>query len=231
MNASFELEAQVRNDSGKGASRRLRREGKVPAIMYGGGQPPVSLMLEQDAVRHSLENEAFYSHILTINVDGSPVQAVLKDLQRHSYRPIIQHMDLQRISETEELRMHIPLHFIGEAVAPGVKLGGGIISHLVSDVEVSCLPRHLPEYLEVDVSNLQLNQTLHLSDIRLPEGVRIIALTHGPEHDLPVVSIHIPRAAVEAEVVAAPAAEAEAAAAPAAAEAKQEGGEAKGGKG
>lgn len=220
MNVSFELNAQVRHDSGKGASRRLRRDGKVPAIMYGGGQKPMSLALDQDAVRHSLENEAFYSHILTVNVDGQPVQAVLKDLQRHSYRPIILHMDLQRISETEELRMHVPLHFIGEAVAPGVKLGGGIISHLVTDVEVICLPRHLPEFLEVDVSNLQLNETLHLSDIKLPEGVKIIALTHGPEHDLPVVSVHVPRAAVEAE--AAPAAEAAAApAAPAAGETKQ----------
>ncbi|MBK8163738.1 MAG: 50S ribosomal protein L25/general stress protein Ctc [Gammaproteobacteria bacterium] len=226
MNVSFELNAQVRHDSGKGASRRLRREGKVPAIMYGSGQQPVSLVLDHDAVRHSLENEAFYSHILTVNVDGQAVQAVLKDLQRHSYRPIIMHMDLQRISETEELRMHVPLHFIGEASAPGVKLGGGIVSHLVTDVEVTCLPRHLPEYLEVDVSSLQLNETLHLSDIKLPEGVRIIALTHGAEHDLPVVSIHVPRAAVEAE--AAPAAEA--VAAPAAGEAKQEG-EAKGGKG
>jgi large subunit ribosomal protein L25 len=226
MNVSFELNAQVRHDSGKGASRRLRREGKVPAIMYGSGQQPVSLVLDHDAVRHSLENEAFYSHILTVNVDGQAVQAVLKDLQRHSYRPIIMHMDLQRISETEELRMHVPLHFIGEASAPGVKLGGGIVSHLVTDVEVTCLPRHLPEYLEVDVSSLQLNETLHLSDIKLPEGVRIIALTHGTEHDLPVVSIHVPRAAVEAE--AAPAAEA--VAAPAAGEAKQEG-EAKGGKG
>lgn len=220
MNVSFELNAQVRHESGKGASRRLRRDGKVPAIMYGGGQKPLSLALEQDAVRHSLENEAFYSHILTVNVDGQPVQAVLKDLQRHSYRPIILHMDLQRISETEELRMHVPLHFIGEAIAPGVKLGGGIISHLVTDVEVSCLPRDLPEYLEVDVSALQLNETLHLSDIRLPEGVKIIALTHGPEHDLPVVSIHVPRAAVEAETAPA-AAEA---AAPATGEAKQEGG-------
>jgi len=220
MNVSFELNAQVRHDSGKGASRRLRRDGKVPAIMYGGGQKPMSLALDQDAVRHSLENEAFYSHILTVNVDGQPVQAVLKDLQRHSYRPIILHMDLQRISETEELRMHVPLHFIGEAVAPGVKLGGGIISHLVTDAEVICLPKHLPEFLEVDVSNLQLNETLHLSDIKLPEGVKIIALTHGPEHDLPVVSVHVPRAAVEAE--AAPAAEAAAApAAPAAGEAKQ----------
>lgn len=216
MNVSFELNAQVRHDSGRGASRRLRRDGKVPAIMYGGGQKPMSLALDQDAVRHSLENEAFYSHILTVNIDGQPVQAVLKDLQRHSYRPIILHMDLQRISETEELRMHVPLHFIGEAVAPGVKLGGGIISHLVTDVEVSCLPKYLPEFLEVDVSNLQLNETLHLSDIKLPEGVKIIALTHGPEHDLPVVSVHVPRAAVEAE--AAPAAEA--AAAPAAGEAK-----------
>ncbi|MCC6301364.1 MAG: 50S ribosomal protein L25/general stress protein Ctc [Gammaproteobacteria bacterium] len=220
MSVSFELNAQVRHESGKGASRRLRREGKVPAIMYGGGQKPLSLVLEQDAVRHSLENEAFYSHILTVNVDGQAVQAVLKDLQRHSYRPIILHMDLQRISETEELRMHVPLHFIGEAVAPGVKLGGGIISHLVTDVEVSCLPRYLPEYLEVDVSGLQLNETLHLSDIKLPEGVKIIALTHGPEHDLSVVSVHVPRAAVEAETASV----AEAAAVPTAGEAKQEGG-------
>lgn len=220
MSVSFELSAQVRHESGKGASRRLRREGKVPAIMYGGGQKPLSLVLEQDAVRHSLENEAFYSHILTVNVDGQAVQAVLKDLQRHSYRPIILHMDLQRISETEELRMHVPLHFIGEAVAPGVKLGGGIISHLVTDVEVSCLPRYLPEYLEVDVSGLQLNETLHLSDIKLPEGVKIIALTHGPEHDLSVVSVHVPRAAVEAEAASV----AEAAAVPTAGEAKQEGG-------
>lgn len=226
MSISFELNAQVRHDSGKGASRRLRREGKVPAILYGGGQEPVALVLEQDPVRHSLENEAFYSHILTVNVDGQAVQAVLKDLQRHSYRPIILHMDLQRISETEELRMHVPLHFIGEAVAPGVKLSGGIFSHLETDVEISCLPRHLPEYLEVDVSNMQLNEALHLSDIKLPEGVRIIALSHGVEHDLPVVSIHIPRAAAEPE--AAPVAAAEAAAP---AEGKQEGGETKGGKG
>lgn len=216
MRVSFELNAQVRHDSGKGASRRLRREGKIPAIMYGGGQNPMSLALDQDAVRHSLENEAFYSHILTINVDGQTVQAVLKDLQRHSYRPIVLHMDLQRISESEELRMHVPLHFIGEAVAPGVKLGGGIVSHLVTDAEISCLPKDLPEYLEVDVSNLQLNETLHLSDIKLPAGVKLIALVHGIEHDLPVVSIHIPRAAVEA--AAAPAAP------EAAPEAKQEGG-------
>ncbi len=217
MKVSFELNAQVRHDCGKGASRRLRREGKVPAVMYGGGQQPMSLTLEQNAVRHSLENEAFYSHILTINIDGQPVQAVLKDLQRHSYRPVLLHMDLQRISETEELRMHVPLHFTGEAAAPGVKLGGGIISHLVTDVEVICLPKHLPEYLQVDVSNLQLNETLHLSDIELPEGVKIIALTHGAEHDLPVVSVHVPRAAVEAE--AAPTTEA--AATPAAGETKQ----------
>lgn len=227
MSISFELNAQVRHDTGKGASRRLRREGKVPAIMYGGGQEPMGMVLDQDAVRHSLENEAFYSHILTVNVDGQAVQAVLKDLQRHSYRPIILHMDLQRISETEELRMHVPLHFIGEAVAPGFKLSGGIFSHLETDVEISCLPRHLPEYLAVDVSNLQLNETLHLSDIKLPEGVRILALAHGAEHNLPVVSIHIPRAAVEVEV-AAPAAAPEAAAAEGS---KQEGGETKGGKG
>ncbi len=197
MKVSFELNAEVRNDLGKGASRRLRRSGKLPAILYGGGEDPLPLLLDHDAVMHKLEHEAFYSHILTVTVDGKAVKAVLKDLQRHPYKPGVLHMDLQRINESEKLRMQVPLHFIGEDVAPGVKQAGGVISHLVTEVEITCLPGNLPEYIEVDVSALEVNESLHLSDIPLPEGVELVQLTHGPEHDLPVVSIHLPRGAAE----------------------------------
>ena len=207
MKVSFELDAEVRNDLGKGASRRLRRRGKLPAILYGGGEAPLPLQLDHDAVMHKLEHEAFYSHILTVRVDGQEVKAVLKDLQRHPYKPAVLHMDLQRISETEKLRMHVPLHFVGEDVAPGVKQQGGIISHLVTEVEITCLPKHLPEYIEVDVSNLKVNESLHLSDLALPEGVELVELMQGPEHDLPVVSIHLPRGAVEESEEESPAGE------------------------
>ena len=165
MAISFELQATVRNDAGKGASRRLRREGKVPAILYGAGDAPLMLSLEHNPVMHSLENEAFYSHILNVNFGGKTVRAVLKDLQRHPYKPVIMHLDLQRVSEREKLRMNIPLHFLGEENAPSVKQLGGVVSHLVSEVEISCLPKDLPEYIEVDVSTLGLNETLHLSNL------------------------------------------------------------------
>jgi large subunit ribosomal protein L25 len=197
MAINFEVRAQVRQDAGKGASRRLRRAGKVPAILYGGHEAPLMLELEHNPVMHSLENEAFYSHVLTVDVDGKKVSAVLKDLQRHPYKRQILHVDLLRVSATEKLRMNIPLHFIGEDAAPGVKQGGGQVEHLLNEVVVSCLPKDLPEYLEVDVSGLNVNETLHLSDIRLPAGVELVELQHGPEHNLPVVSIHLPRVAAE----------------------------------
>ena len=233
MAISFELNAEIRDGAGKGASRRLRRTGKVPAILYGTGEAPQMLALDHNPVMHSLENEAFYSHILTVNVDGKSVRAVLKDLQRHPFKPIIMHLDLQRVSETEKLRMHVPLHFIGEDKAPGVKQAGGVASHLVTEVEVSCLPKHLPDFIEVDVSNLGLNETVHLSNLPLPEGVELVALLHGKEYDLPVVSIHIPRVVQEVEIApTAPAAEAAAAPeATAAAEGKEGGGKEKEGKG
>jgi large subunit ribosomal protein L25 len=198
MSINYELNAAIRHDMGKGASRRLRREKKIPAVLYGAGKEVVSLALDHDAVLHSLENEAFYSHILNISVDGTVEKAVLKDLQRHPHKPVLLHLDLQRVSETEKLRIHVPLHFIGEDKAPGVKLSGGVISHLMVDVEISCFPKDLPEYLEVDVANLELNDALHLSDIKTVEGVEIVALAHG-ELDQPVVSIHMPRAAIEVE--------------------------------
>jgi large subunit ribosomal protein L25 len=197
MSLSFELEASIRQDMGKGASRRLRRDKKVPAILYGGNAAPVALVMDHDKVKHSLDYEAFYSHILTVKVDGKAEKAVLKDLQRHPFKPTILHMDLQRISADEKLRMNVPLHFTGEDVAPGVKQGGGVISHLINDVEIACLPKDLPEFIEVDVSTLDLNETVHLSDLKLTSGVELVELQHGPEHDLPVVSIHLPRGAKE----------------------------------
>lgn len=200
----FILNAEKRDLKGKGASRRLRRTNMVPGIIYGSGKDAVSLMFNHDELIRSLQHEAFYSHILTIKIGGEDERAVLKDVQRHPARPTIQHIDLQRVSETEKLRMHVPLHFKGEDIAPGVKVGSGIVSHQMVEVEVSCLPKHLPEFIEVDVSGLDIGEALHLSQLVLPEGVELVELSHGDEHehDLPVVSIHKPRVA---EVEEAPA--------------------------
>lgn len=189
--ASFEVEANVRQQIGKGASRRLRRDNKVPGVLYGGGKEPVSIMCAQNKLMKSLENEAFYSHILTLRLDSEPERVILKDVQRHPYEARLLHVDFQRVRADEKLHMHVPLHFKGELEAPGVKDAGGVMSHILSDVEISCLPDDLPEYLELDVSGMALNQILHLSDIRLPKGVEIVALAHG--NDKPVVSIHMPR--------------------------------------
>ncbi|MDH5544727.1 MAG: 50S ribosomal protein L25/general stress protein Ctc [Gammaproteobacteria bacterium] len=189
MSTNFVLEAQSRDDVGKGASRRLRHANKVPAVMYGGGVDPVSLTLNHDDVIKSLENEAFYASVLTIKIDGKPTKAVLKDVQRHAFKPKALHLDLQRVNEKEKLHMHVPLHFTGEESAIGVK-EGGLISHNMSDLEIICLAKDLPEFIEVDVSGLSLEQTLHISDLKLPSGVESVQLSHGADHDLPVVSIH-----------------------------------------
>lgn len=199
MSANFNLNAELRSEKGKGASRRLRREGKIPVILYGVGSEPVSLTMKHNQLMHSLENEAFYSHILTLIIDGKEEQAVLKDLQRHPFKPAVLHADFMRVSATEKLRMNVPLHFLGEDVAPGVKEGGGVISHLINDVEVSCLAKDLPEFIEVDVSGVELNATVHLSDLILPKGVELVELSHGGEHDQPVVSIHLTRGSIETE--------------------------------
>jgi large subunit ribosomal protein L25 len=188
--AKFELEAQVREDIGKGASRRLAREEKLPGIVYGGGKEPTPLILEHKHVSKALKNEAFYSHILTLKTGSETERVILKDVHRHPYKSRIMHVDFQRIRADEKLHMHIPLHFLGSDKAPGVK-EGGLISHIMSDVEVSCLPDNLPEYLELDISEMKLNGILHLSDIKLPNGVELVDLLH--ENDKPVVSIHMPR--------------------------------------
>ena len=209
MAISFELNAEPRADTGKGASRRLRHAGRVPAIMYGGGKDPEALTLSHNEVLRNLEREAFYSHILTVKSGGAETQAILRDLQRHPSKAIIMHMDLQRISMTEKLKTHAPVHFIGEDVAPGVK-AGGLVSHDLTEVSIECLPKDLPEYLEVDLSGLEIGESIHLSDLKVPEGVTLIDLARGDDHDSAVVSIHVKRVVEEEEV--APAAEGEQAA-------------------
>ena len=202
MKDDFDLIAELREDQGKGASRRLRHEGKVPAIIYGAGRPPRSLMFDQNKVLHKLDNESFYSSVLNIKVGDKSQAAILKDLQRHPAKHMIMHMDFQRVVDNVAIKMNIPLHFMGEDVAPGVKDGGGSVSHLMNDVEVSCLPKHLPEYIEVDVSELELDAMLHLSDIKLPEGVEILGLVAGEESDQGIVSIHVIKAApIEEDIV------------------------------
>lgn len=216
----FELDAEVRGDIGKGASRRLRHANKVPAVIYGADQEPKSLTLNHDKVTVALAHEAFYSHILTLKLDGKSEKVILKDVQRHPSKPRVQHIDFLRVKANQKLRMNVPIHFLGEEKAPGIK-AGGIFNHLMSDVEVSCLPANLPEYIEVDVSNLDLDQSVHLSEIKLPHGVELVAFAHGVEdHDQAVVSIHIPRIMEEevAEVVTEESAEGEAATTESAAE-------------
>jgi len=198
MAGGFEFEAETRALGGKGAARRLRRSHKVPAILYGGGAEPVALSLDHNTVLKRLENEAVYSHVLTIKLSGSEEKAILKALQRHPSRPAIMHMDFQRVSATEKIRVHVPIHFLNEASCPGVRKGG-IVTHNLVDVEVACLPANLPEFIEVDLSNLDVGQTLHLSDIKVPADVEIAALIQGTEHDLAVVAIHAARGSEVAE--------------------------------
>lgn len=189
MSEVFEIEAKLRSDAGKGASRRLRREGQVPAVVYGARKDPVMVTIGHvDFLRH-LELEAFYSHILSLKIDGKAEQVILKDLQRHPAKPFILHVDFLRVSAKEKLKTNVPLHFMGEDVAPGVK-AGGVVSHLITDVEVACLPKDLPEYIEVDVSPMDIGDSIMLSGIVLPKGVELPALGADNEHDLPVVAVN-----------------------------------------
>ena len=217
--AIFELTAELRHDQGKGASRRLRRlQDRIPAILYGGPEAPVAITLDHKKFMHALEHKAFYSHILTLDIAGKKQPAVLKALQRHHYKKSIFHADFLRISATDKINMRVPLQFIGDANCPGVK-AGGIVSHRAIDVEVRCLARDLPEYITLDLSSMELDQTLHLSDLKLPKGVEILQLSHGDgtEHDHAVVSIHMPR---RAELEETPATVAEVKVAPKGKEAK-----------
>ena len=196
---TFEIIAEPREDMGKGASRRLRREGKVPGIVYGANKDAASIMVKQNEMFHHLENEAFYSHILTLQVGKAKEKVVLKDLQRHPYKPVVLHLDLLRVDENETLTMRVPLHFINEDICIGVKEDGGVVSHVMTDLEIVCLPKDLPEYIEVDVAEVNVGEGIHLSDIKLPEGSEIAALLHGGDAAQIVATVHIPKVIVEVE--------------------------------
>lgn len=196
----FELNAESREQNGRRASRRLQRvEDRIPAIIYGGDKKPQPISMSHQEVSLALQNEAVYSHILTIKIDGKHEKVVLKDLQRHPWKSRYLHADFLRINESEKLVMNIPLRFVNEAAAPGLKAGGIILKYM-TEIEIRCLPGDLPEFLEVDVSKLDIEKSIHLSDIKLPKGVELtIQLTE--EQDQPIISIHMPRAAKEETTV------------------------------
>jgi large subunit ribosomal protein L25 len=198
MSISFEVQAETRDDMGKGASRRLRRAGLLPAIIYGAHKEPTMITLGHNELIKNLEHEAFYSHVLDLKLGKKKEKVVLKDLQRHPSKPFILHVDFLRVSAKEKLRMHVPLHFMNEETAPGVKQGGRV-SHTLTDIEVSCLPKDLPEYIEVDMSEVEIGQAIHLSELALPKGIEIPALAQGADQDAVVVSIHAAKVVSEDE--------------------------------
>ncbi|MEY4515844.1 MAG: hypothetical protein RL180_190 [Pseudomonadota bacterium] len=190
MSNNFSLNAQARDLQGKGASRRLRHTNLVPAVIYGGSTAAQSIAVQFKDIVKCLENEAFYSHILTLNVDGNAEQVVLKALQRHPSKGFPMHADFYRVEAGHAITMRVPLHFTNQETSVGVKQQGGAVSIIATDIEISTLPSNLPEFIEVDLSAVEVGTTIHLSDIKLPEGVTIPALAHGADHDQAVANIH-----------------------------------------
>jgi large subunit ribosomal protein L25 len=207
MSDQFELHAELRDDMGKGASRRLRRiAGLVPAIIYGGSKPPQPLSLNSKDLEKAMENEALYSHVLTIKVGKEKEKAILKDMQRHPAKNRITHVDFLRVDDKVAIKVHVPIHFLNEDTCIGVKVQGGLIQHQATDIEVQCLPGDIPTFIEVDTLNLETGQIIHLSDITLPAGVASVALALGEHHDLAIASVIAPKGIDEDEEEAAAAA-------------------------
>ena len=175
----FELNAQKRTLQGSGASRRLRRAGKVPGIIYGGESAPVAIEVDHNELLLKLKKEAFHSSVLNVLLDGKKEQVLLRDFQTHAYRPLVLHVDFQRVDATHELHIKVPLHFVNEELAPGVKLSGGLVNHVLTEVDVHCLAKDLPEFIEVDLSALKVGQNIHVSELKMPKGVK--AVQHGAE--------------------------------------------------
>jgi large subunit ribosomal protein L25 len=212
----IEINAKMRENKGTGASRRLRRAGNIPGIVYGGDKDAVSIELNHKELFLKFRHEAFHASILDLILDGKKEQVLLRDYQMHHVRTEITHVDFQRVSATEKIHVKVPLHFVNAEIAPGVKLGGGIVTHILTEADVSCLAKDLPEYVEVDLSKMEIGQTIHLSEVTLPKGVEFVKLVHGD--DSAIANVTKPRGmTVEEETAeAAPAAEGEAPAAPAA---------------
>jgi large subunit ribosomal protein L25 len=194
MSDQFELSAEVRTDLGKGASRRLRHfDGRVPAIIYGGDKAPQPLSLIRKDLEKALENEAFFSHVLIVNVGNEKEKAILKDLQRHPAKNRVTHVDFLRIDDNVAIRVHVPIHFTNETTCYGVKTQGGMIQHQATDIEVQCLPANIPSFIEVDMLTVETGQIIHLSDVTLPAGVTSVALALGEDHDLAIASVIAPK--------------------------------------
>ncbi|MBY5926165.1 50S ribosomal protein L25/general stress protein Ctc [Halomonas denitrificans] len=222
--SDYKLTANVRNDLGKGASRRLRRANQqVPAIIYGGEKTPQPIAVDKTAFYKALEEEAFFSSVITLEVDGKAQQVVVRDLQRHPYKPLVTHADFLRVDATHEITMRVPLHVVGQDESKALKEQDGELHQLANDVEISCLPKDLPDYLEVDISGLELGSTLHLSDLKAPAGVTIVELTYGEDHDQAIVNVTKAKAMQSDEEAAEDEAAAADASADAAEEAKNEG--------
>ena len=217
----IEISATSRKAQGTGASRRLRKTGRVPGIVYGEGDPTL-IDVDHNNLYHALRKEAFHASVLTLELDGKKEQVLLRDFHMHPFRQQVQHIDFQRVSKDKKIHMKVPLHFFNADIAPGVKLSGGIISHVMNDLNIACLPADLPEFIEVDLASLAMGHSIHVSDLKLPKGVSVAG--HGHVGDAVVATVQIPRGAVEAEAEAAAAAAAAAtvttAAAAPAAEAK-----------
>ncbi len=207
MSDQFELNAEVRTDLGKGASRRLRHfDGRVPAIIYGGDKAPQPLSLIRKDLEKALENEAFFSHVLIVNVGKDKEKAILKDLQRHPAKNRVTHVDFMRIDDNVAIKVHVPIHFLNETTCHGVKMQGGMIQHQATDIEVQCLPANIPSFIEVDMLKVETGQIVHLSDVVLPAGVTSVALALGEDHDLAIASVIAPKGGDDGLDVVAPAA-------------------------
>lgn len=180
----FEVIANARTVQGSGASRRLRRAGTVPGIVYGGSAAPLAIETNHNDLLLKLKKEAFHSSIITLVVDGKKEQVLLRDTQVHAYKPLVLHVDFQRVDATHELHIKVPLHFINEDTAPGVKLGGGLVNHVMTELDIQCLAKDLPEFIEVDVGALKVGENLHASQLKLPKGVK--AVQHGSDDPIVV---------------------------------------------
>jgi large subunit ribosomal protein L25 len=196
---SITLNATLREDQGKGASRRLRHTNSLPAIVYGDGKDPVSITLLQKDIQHKLPDESFYSQVLDLNVDGKSEDVLIRDIQHHPYKMQVMHMDFIRIDAKKVVHVFSQLHFSGEDVSPGVKSEDGVINHVVTEVEVECLPKNIPEFIAVDLSEMHVGDIIHLSDLNLPKGVEVLALKQGEEHDTAVVGMHVRKVVAEIE--------------------------------